>query len=614
MHRQSRQDGRTAAGAQNAKALVVIRSPFTSNEDMFDKPDSFTDIVFEAHGMGTQIHLHKFIVGMACGSVGNALKNNSVSGCVRFEWPYDTSGDADRSALIKVLQFCYGIPLSVSRNSDDCCAMIATFIRLQVRNRVEVILMIVRFIIESSQENVRVAAKHLKACAKYDECCSGECWHLNVTLAKMVLTKKNIKEHGDIVVDGCLMDLPPKYLDMAEYGEPHTDSGEVFIRCCYAELHKKDMDVETMRKVMGTVCTDGLSDAVIQRILEVAERFEQEQCKEVKAAQREKEHDADLEREKDRRAQLDIIKTELDETLKCESEQKAHAASLESQLQVLTQKNNEQNTQLEHLRSELQDSKKHQSKQATRLVQAQKERDKALRSVTECKKQMKRLQSQRDEALSRAERQRSALAQLNSTLQKERAGVDSVYELLQKQRDIISKRNQALERERALQASLKSQKDQLERSLHSTSTELSTLRRELDQYDYGSGYDYRYVQRSFYQFRARIAQLEDDASCSRCKLGCYFYFTIIALILIAYLLISKINSQELISNANFIIKHFKDRCPSDVLWYRIEKRVLFGSAISVIVFEAGRFFLFLYFRYKEMKKKEEESNRVSRYQ
>ena len=309
MHRQSRQDGRTAAGAQNAKALVVIRSPFTSNEDMFDKPDSFADIVFEAHGMDTQIHLHKFIVGMACGSVGNALKNNSVSGCVRFEWPYDTSGDADRSALIKVLQFCYGIPLSVSRNSDDCCAMIATFIRLQVRHRVEVILMIVRFIIESSQENVRVAAKHLKACAKYDECCSGECWHLNVTLAKMVLTKKNIKEHGDIVVDGCLMDLPPKYLDMAEYGEPHTEAGEFCIRCRYVERHKKDMDVETMRKVMGTVCTDELSGVEFSQLLGLGLMGSDDFTRScVQALQRNERQVADLQKQCQQREQEEVKK------------------------------------------------------------------------------------------------------------------------------------------------------------------------------------------------------------------------------------------------------------------------------------------------------------------
>lgn len=188
-----------------------------------------------------------------------------------------------------------------------------------------------------------------------------------------------------------------------------------------------------------------------------------------------------------------------------------------------------------------------------------------------------------------------------------------MLELLQKQKDALSEREQALARERALQTSLKSQKDQLAMTLHSTNNELCALREERDRYDrsrtilFRPGYGQSDYEGMIFQFRMRILQLDDEVECSRVKLGCYFYAMIIALVIITYLLISKIKSDKLIANAEIVLNDFKDRCPSDVRRYRVERMVFLG----VIGLQVVVFFLSIFSKIKE--RYEEEHSRTSRY-
>lgn len=74
---------------------------------------------------------------------------------------------------------------------------------------------------------------------------------MDKALGKAVLTAKNIQDHYETVVDDCLMKLPPKYLDIAEYGMPHTKFSEFSIRTRYVREHEEaltDEEKETILK------------------------------------------------------------------------------------------------------------------------------------------------------------------------------------------------------------------------------------------------------------------------------------------------------------------------------------------------------------------------------
>ena len=311
MPRNSRKGGNNALDGQAAAAEkavsrpastqatkdVVVKSPFQDNSDMFGNPASFPEVTLRVRGMESPIHLHKYIIAPKCCSLTEMLGTSDS-----IDLPLDVSNEADRNALIKVLQFCYGKPLSLFTDSEECCAVIATLIRLQVQNRQDAVKTILRSVISSSQQDLRVAALHLKTCVKYEECCTDECMNLDQMLSKIVLTRKNIEEHSDIVVDGCLMDLPPQFLDMCEYGEPHSETGAFCIRCRYVEKHKNDIDVGTLKTVMECVCSEDLNGAEFSQLLGlgVMDKDEVSKCT-VKALRRKEVALADLQKRSSQR-------------------------------------------------------------------------------------------------------------------------------------------------------------------------------------------------------------------------------------------------------------------------------------------------------------------------
>ena len=574
IRRKSQSPATNLAGSQGSGAgrKAMIPSPFTDNSDMFDNTDSFTDVTLKVRGMESPLHLHRVILQNTLTElVGTKQDEGTNTECV-IEWPFSTSNDADRIALIKVLQFCYGRPLSWSADSEECCAVIATLIRLQVQNRRDVVGVILRCVMDSSKQDLRVAALHLKTCVKYEECCTDECQHMDQMLSKIVLTRKNIEEHSDIVVDGCLMDLPLRYLGMGEYGEPHSEAGGFFVRCRYAERH--DGEQKDVKPEKPQVC---------------------------KAPSK---LDEALEREKAQKAQLEHMKTELDQSLKRESEQKVRAANLESQLGLLTQQNKTQKSELEHLCRELQTSQTHQSQQEVLLAKVQKERNEALMNVAKSRKTVKLLQTQYNQLLSRTKQQQSTLAQLNKTLKDERANAGSMANLVQTQKSTLSERDQELARERALQVSLKSHKDRLERTLRAANSEVSELRHKQKM-------NIACMTRLDAQLMQNIKYsngLREEISSMKLTLCRLIFAIMIAVTIIIYLVVLHMRSKQLISNAEIVLNEFKDRCPSDVLRYRIRRIVFIIFCISnaVAIFWCGCF--------KRNQREEERSYAVSRYQ
>ena len=92
--------------------------------------------------------------------------------------------------------------------------------------------------IDAAEKSLYVGARFLLECANvHDEChCEGSC-EIDLALARVLLTKDNLYSHPDVIIDGCLMNLPPKYLEEVEYDESSEEFNSVRIQLRYAACH-----------------------------------------------------------------------------------------------------------------------------------------------------------------------------------------------------------------------------------------------------------------------------------------------------------------------------------------------------------------------------------------
>ena len=227
--------------------MIEIKSPYKDEVTNFDNIESFPDLEFVAPKMGKSLWLHRKILADASKYVKVTLKNKPGQ---KLEWIFNMEREIDKKALIKALRFCYGETIAVGTEEGECFAMIATFLKLQVTCLDDVVRRLSTFIIQQANEDFVKGAQMLRMCVCYEECCDSNTCRLNQELAKVVLTKDNILNHYREIVDECLMVLPPEYLMMTEFGEPHTKYSEFCLRTKYVR-YNKSMTKEDKRSFIG---------------------------------------------------------------------------------------------------------------------------------------------------------------------------------------------------------------------------------------------------------------------------------------------------------------------------------------------------------------------------
>ena len=220
---------------------MEVVSPYPNEIENFDNENMYPDLVFVVAGMAKPLHLHRKILATTSEYFRTTLKETKD---LRLEWPYDTSNEVDRDALVKALRFCYGETLSVDTKKGECCAMIAALLRLQVTCLDDATALLINFATDEAKRNLATGVELLKACTEYKECCGTSQFSLDKKLAAIVLTKDNMHDHYREVVDECLMVLPADYLMVAEYGEPHTKCSEFCLRTKYVRCHSREMNLE----------------------------------------------------------------------------------------------------------------------------------------------------------------------------------------------------------------------------------------------------------------------------------------------------------------------------------------------------------------------------------
>ena len=230
-----------------------IGSSSSNNAELFDNKDMFPDMEFVIPGVDHPLLLHKGIMAKSSKLIQGILKTKETAkndDLNRVEWMFDTKKPVDVKALLKVLRFCYDETIQVYLTDGECCAVIAALFRLQVTQLDTTVRKLTSFAVEHAQQDVRNGVKLLKDTQCYSECCGLHGCGLDKSLGKTVLTAQNIQENYSVVVDDCLMRLPPEYLDMTEYGQPHTKFSEFNIRARYVAEHGDALSNEEKETIM----------------------------------------------------------------------------------------------------------------------------------------------------------------------------------------------------------------------------------------------------------------------------------------------------------------------------------------------------------------------------
>ena len=228
---------------------VEVESPYQDNTRLFDNPES-SNMRFLVPGMEKPLNLHLEIMS----TTSNLVKRMMTQEANEYQrgggWRYDMSREVDRKALEKVMRFCYGENMVIEAESGECCAVIAALYRLQVTCADEAVKKIGNFALEVSKNDLKIGVKLLKESAIYQECCTGGGCGLDKALSQIVLTADNIHNQYETVVENCLMKLPHRFLDMAEYTEQHTKYSEFWIRVEYVKQHPDCLTYEQSEMIL----------------------------------------------------------------------------------------------------------------------------------------------------------------------------------------------------------------------------------------------------------------------------------------------------------------------------------------------------------------------------
>ena len=181
-----------------------------------------------------------------------------------FQWNHDREGNDEnyQHVLMKWLRFCYGERQSF--NTDECPAALGSLLqlRLQFDNLDDVKRRIEEHMTGAARGNVETGAQLLRECTKiYEECHDEELTQIGDELARIVLTPENIRDNRDIVVDDCLLNLPPHYLDIAQYGDDHT---EFRIRSRYCRF--KNCSIRSSRAILAGINRNELDAIEIEEL------------------------------------------------------------------------------------------------------------------------------------------------------------------------------------------------------------------------------------------------------------------------------------------------------------------------------------------------------------
>ena len=353
----------------NQEGILDIPSPYQNELESFDNPDTFPDLEFVITGMERPLRLHRKVLAKTSEHIKEELKEKHEQ---KLVWACDTWNEVDKNALVKALRFCYGETLCVGTKDGECCAVIAALTKLRVTCLDEVVVNLKHFSVNQARKDVNTGVELLMTCAGYPECCGMNHDALNKELARVVLTKEMMHEHYKEVVDECLMLLPPEYLMLAEYGDPHTKCSEFCLRAKYLRFHQREMSTEEEQRVLMACDWSMLNSQELRelRLVDIIENGELLKAYEKALDYSEIENERANERAEKAKKEAEDTKKERDEMIKRIKEVEMERDQYKERAMKAEQEKEEMMKEIEKERSKMakqakEEGKKYQSRAET---------------------------------------------------------------------------------------------------------------------------------------------------------------------------------------------------------------------------------------------------------
>ena len=236
---------------QLERETIVIQSPFPNNQGMLDE-DGFFDVTIGFSGRKDVFRAHRSVLSKNSKTMNELFRGHKVdTRCTydaegnRVVWMLFGNEDISKEMLFRVIRFCYGAPLRVS--PTNAANAIDVIFRMKIVGGEEIQNQIERHMVKVAEEDVESGTLMLSRCAGFELSDNGGFTRICTLLAKAVLTRENIEEYRDTVVDNCLMNLAPVYLDRAEFGNAHN---EFALRKEYVVRHKGTLNDTELRNVI----------------------------------------------------------------------------------------------------------------------------------------------------------------------------------------------------------------------------------------------------------------------------------------------------------------------------------------------------------------------------
>ena len=256
---------------EEEEALTIVSS-FPNTIQWFNNDDFLPDVDFIIPGVEKPLHLHSVVLIQASESLASLVKAK-INAHGRFdpeahrvEWMFDKSATDEkyRRCLVKWLRYCFGEDQAFG--ADELSAALATLLQLKLKCQEEVKVLIEAHMKQVASENVRIGCHMLIDCALTYEEDFGNSMDVIDSLAEAVLCRDNMVEHPDIAIDECLLLLPPRFLDVAQYGGCHGETGEFSVRMRYVATHDSALSIEEKREILSHFKAENLGSEEIKRL------------------------------------------------------------------------------------------------------------------------------------------------------------------------------------------------------------------------------------------------------------------------------------------------------------------------------------------------------------
>ena len=217
------------AESHDRTSSIVIPSPFPNNVDIYDDKgeDSFSDVVLLVPGVS--VRLHRAILGRVSKTFNTAFRDGKSDHCrydlnqrsLRWDFGYVAEVE-ERDILLRCLRFCYGQDMEVK--PGECFKVFSTMAQLQLQSEHPI-----RPIIEVHDYDF--AKVLVRDCLSYEKTGDETMQDIFQLIFKSLFKASNLP-----FMKESLWALPPKFLDLVQYGRKNTELDEYHIRRGYV-LH-----------------------------------------------------------------------------------------------------------------------------------------------------------------------------------------------------------------------------------------------------------------------------------------------------------------------------------------------------------------------------------------